>query len=377
MKGIKRSLFDLQNGKCANCGKLLSDLEMVTIEHILPKAAGGSNSIENLVLTCRECNYFLSNNIKGFEFEQYIFNIFIKSEKFTRVLRDYKIGDHFIADIMVQHLDNDKIVETIIEVKFHTSLTIDRINQIIERFNKIRELKRNSAFALLIPGILSEESVKLLKAQNIEIWDADFLHKEFSQQIKELEHPFFQKLILPSQERKKVEYEFIERLRNCNPGRDQWSVYQKLIGEILEYLICPPLRSPLQENSDFFSVNRRDYILPNYSETGFWSYLSNRYLADYIVIDAKNYNKGITKKEVLQMANYLKPHGTGLFGIIITRYGASENTIHTLREVWALEKKLIIVLNDNDIEQMLLEKLNNREPEAVLRQKIEDFRLSI
>jgi len=377
MRGIKSNLFDLQNGKCANCGKLLSGLETVAIEHILPKAAGGSNSIENLVLTCRECNYFLSNNIKGFEFEQYMFNIFIKSEKFTRVLRDYKIGDHSIADIMVQQIDNDKIVETIIEVKFHNSLTLDRINRIIERFNKIRELKRNSAFALLIPGILSEESVKLLKAQNIEIWDAEYLRKEFSQQIKELEHPYFQKLILPSQERKKVEYEFIERLRNCNPGRDQWSVYQRMIGEILEYLICPPLRSPLQENSDFFSVNRRDFILPNYSETGFWSYLSNRYLADYIVIDAKNYNKGITKKEVLQMANYLKPHGTGLFGIIITRYGASENTIHTLREVWALEKKLIIVLNDNDIEQMLLEKLSNREPEAVLRQKIEDFRLSI
>ncbi|WP_425281128.1 HNH endonuclease [Paenibacillus jilunlii] len=55
----------------ANCGKLLSNLEVTTIEHILPKAAGGSNSIENLVLTCRECNYLLSNNIKGFEL--YIF----------------------------------------------------------------------------------------------------------------------------------------------------------------------------------------------------------------------------------------------------------------------------------------------------------------
>lgn len=38
---------------------------------------------------------------------------------------------------------------------------------------------------------------------------------------------------------------------------------------------------------------------------------------------------------------------------------------------------MIIVLQDNDIEQMLLEKLSKRDPENVIRQKIEDFRLSI
>ena len=40
-------------------------------------------------------------------------------------------------------------------------------------------------------------------------------------------------------------------------------------------------------------------------------------------------------------------------------------------------KKLIIILQDNDIEQMLLEKISKREPENVIRQKIEDFRLSL
>lgn len=38
---------------------------------------------------------------------------------------------------------------------------------------------------------------------------------------------------------------------------------------------------------------------------------------------------------------------------------------------------MIIILQDNDIEQMLLDKLANREPENIIRQKIEDFRLSV
>ena len=48
----------------------------------------------------------------------------------------------------------------------------------------------------------------------------------------------------------------------------------------------------------------------------------------------------------------------------------------TIREVWAIERKIIIVLQDNDIEQMLLTKMSGEDPAIVLRQKIEDFRLS-
>ena len=55
----------------------------------------------------------------------------------------------------------------------------------------------------------------------------------------------------------------------------------------------------------------------------------------------------------------------------------SESAFYTLKEVWAIHKKMLIILLDNDIEQMLLEKLANREPENIVRQKIEDFRLSI
>lgn len=152
---------------------------------------------------------------------------------------------------------------------------------------------------------------------------------------------------------------------------------QLMIGDILSFLFCPPLFAPLSENSDASKAKRRDFIFPNYCETGFWSFLRSRYSADYIVVDAKNYKKKITKREVLQISNYLKEHGTGLFGIIVTRVGISDSAFYTLKEIWAIEKKMIIILQDDDIEQMLLEKLSKREPESIIRQKIEDFRLII
>lgn len=42
-----------------------------------------------------------------------------------------------------------------------------------------------------------------------------------------------------------------------------------------------------------------------------------------------------------------------------------------------MEEKLIVILTDDDIEQMLLTKSRGGNPEDIIKQKIEDFRLSI
>lgn len=117
--------------------------------------------------------------------------------------------------------------------------------------------------------------------------------------------------------------------------------------------------------------------MPNYCEAGFWSFLKTRYRADYIIIDAKNHSSKLDKDFVLQMANYLKDYGPGMFGIISCRTGPKESAIHTQREVWVAQQKLILFINDSDIERMLMAKRSSDNPEEVIRQKIEDFRLSL
>lgn len=74
---------------------------------------------------------------------------------------------------------------------------------------------------------------------------------------------------------------------------------------------------------------------------------------------------------------YLKELGAGLFGLIICRNDGDNSCMHTLREIWGIHRKLILVLTDDDIEQMLLAKSANRQPEAIIRQKIEEFRLTL
>ncbi len=53
----RKNILRRDNYKCAYCGR--SDL-MLTVDHIIPKARGGSDSWENLITACTKCN-----NIKG------------------------------------------------------------------------------------------------------------------------------------------------------------------------------------------------------------------------------------------------------------------------------------------------------------------------
>src|SRR6185369_711862 len=73
------------------------------------------------------------------------------------------------------------------------------------------------------------------------------------------------------------------------PGRDKWQEYQRLVGDVLEFLCCPPLESPRYEFSDDEERNRRDLIFENPLGSGFWAQVRHDYTALYIVADAKNY----------------------------------------------------------------------------------------
>jgi hypothetical protein len=218
-----------------------------------------------------------------------------------------------------------------------------------------------------------------VRRSGISVWDADFIALEFVDQIRRTPHSYFTPLFLalrPVNEQR-IESALLERLRACDPGKNQWPDYQKLVGQIVQHLFCPPLDSPISESGDGIAVNRRDWIFPNYADSGFWHFMRQMYRADYIVVDAKNYTRPITKSQVLQIANYLKPHGAGMFAMIVTRSGADRSAALTIKEQWAVHQKLIIVLKDEHLEGMLLAASSGGEAHKVLGQAIQEFRLSM
>jgi hypothetical protein len=95
------------------------------------------------------------------------------------------------------------------------------------------------------------------------------------------------------------------------------------------------------------------------------------------LLTPKNSCTPIGKASVLQVVNYMSERGTGLFAIIMCRKGDRRSSQLTSREQWILHRKMVIVLNDEDVRQALTNVAQGSGADIVLRQKIEDFRLAI
>lgn len=160
-------------------------------------------------------------------------------------------------------------------------------------------------------------------------------------------------------------------------GEESWVAYQTLVRDVLEFLYCPPLDQPESESADADKRNRRDIILGNGAPDGFWAAVRSIYDAHYVVADAKNYAEPVGKRPILEVAHYLKSYGCGLFGMVLSRRGASAAGQHAIREQWIASRKMIIALSDEDVLTMLQLKIETGAPEEFLRERIRRFRLSL
>lgn len=283
------------------------------------------------------------------------------------------------GDLEIQMPDGGVIV---VEVKSNTPQTLGRAEQLVRQLDEIRQSYRTDQMLLqlilAVPGVITPKFADVVRNRGIDLWDGRELlrlGRAASAQLSSEALSVLQSLAALTEEPKLLQPEFLARLDRVQCGRTDAYRFQDLCVELLEYLFCPPLERPIVESANIPRVNRRDIILPNYATDGFWSFMRTSYQADFVVVDAKNLCRGVTKNDVLQLANYLAGHGTGLFGMLITRTGSEFSAEATRREQWVINQKLMIVLNDDDLRQMILTKDSGGSPEASIRQKIETFRL--
>lgn len=372
---MRNSIVNKHNNTCAMCSISGQDVPL-ELASIMPLHQGGSMTEENLLLLCPNCNRYMDMGPKEVEFVIFLYQVLIASNSEQNIQLEAIIGEsrRARADILIE---NEQKEITLIECKSNKAITRRHSSKIIEQILEYEKLIGKCKKILAIPGRLPSEIRQNVESHNIEVWDADYIVKNYKVAIQKADSSYFKTLLTAITGEKEVtrEQEILNKLKACKPGREDCYVYQSLVGEIIEELFCPPLDKPIQENSDFTKSNRRDFIVPNYATDGFWSFLREKYVADYVIVDAKNYSRKVKKNDILQIANYLKPHGAGLFGVIFSRKGGdSAGCLHAIREQWMVHQKLILVLDDTDVENMLV---SSGGAEDIIGAKIEEFRLSM
>lgn len=379
---LRHLLLKKHNHTCVSCG-VTDDIVPLEMASIVPISEGGDFSEENFTILCPNCHRSFDRQPREHEFISFLSELINSNDSYNDVQIEPLLGrqTRYRADLIANRLQQETKETLLIECKSYLIRGADRSKNIINQLKKYKEEYGDCQMVLAVPGTLKERELEIFSAENIVVWDLGYIAHHFKHQISNALPSYYKTLFLTQLARSSKptrEEELIELLEKCPPGRADCYVYQSLVGDILEHLFTPPLNKPIPELSDKTKTNRRDFIMPNYSDKGFWAFMREKYGADYVIVDAKNYTRKVKKTEALQMANYLKQHGAGLFGIIVSRQGGdSAGCEHTVREQWLISQKMILVLSDDDIIEMLMAKSDGRPPEDVLGRKIEQFRLSM
>lgn len=316
--------------------------------------------------------------LRGETFELFVVDILRATRRFSHITRNEIMRGRQIdiAAIEADSVSNNPR-RWIFELKGTKMVSSDVVHHIEAKKRDILNHDPNTKFVLVVSGQVTQAARSEADRFGLEIWDALKLASLTPEKIAisylggRIEIPKEN----PSSDSKASS--LVESLHLIPAGREDWGRFQQLSSEILEYLFCPPLEPPRYESSDAEARNRRDMILENSAVDGFWSQVRNTYAAHYIVADAKNYGGPLKKHPVLDIAHYLKPYGCGLFGLLLCRKGAGVSALHALREQWIGGQKMIIVLSDVELEEMLRIKGEGGKPEEILRKAIADFRMSL
>ena len=92
-----------------------------------------------------------------------------------------------------------------------------------------------------------------------------------------------------------------------------------------------------------------------------------------MVVEFKNLTNPPNQEEIEFTAKYLYKKAKRSFGILCTRQPASKSALDARRKVWSEAEKLIVLLCDDDLRNMLRIKAANANPEQVIERHIYDF----
>lgn len=176
-----------------------------------------------------------------------------------------------------------------------------------------------------------------------------------------------------------VKTNLIAKLENCPSGIENWREYEEICSSIVNYLFQNSFRNfqTIIQARNENGLDIKDLIIPNRSITPFWQEVRTDYDARNLVFEFKNYGKKIGKNQLVQTSNYLKKRTYGRFGLIFCRKGLSKNGIEEQKELLRDDDKLIIVLNDEDLIEMLKQKKGNISAETFLEKLKTELELKI
>ena len=170
--------------------------------------------------------------------------------------------------------------------------------------------------------------------------------------------------------------ELIAKLNKIQPGWDSWREYEDVCIEIFNYLFIPPFDHPhIQSNSED-GLDRRDAIYFISGEDSIWNRIERQFNTLHVLVEFKNLKDAPGQEEINSTSKYLRKRAKRLFGILCTRKPASKSAITAQRRVWQDDDKMIVLLCDKQLKEMLFLKATGANPARLIENQIDKFLIS-
>jgi Restriction endonuclease len=171
--------------------------------------------------------------------------------------------------------------------------------------------------------------------------------------------------------------ELCKQLKEVRHGKVGWKDHERVCESILRYLFPNDLQGWHKQKRTDDGLNRFDFICRIHPTREFWKFLINHLNSRYVLFEFKNYSGKIKQGQILTTEKYLLERGLRRVAIILSRSGADQHAIAMTQGAMREHGKLLLILNDENLCDMLHMKERGADPTDCLFDLADNFLLAL
>ncbi|QMV73286.1 restriction endonuclease [Comamonas piscis] len=298
-----------------------------------------------------------------------------------QVARNRDIGVDFT---FTDSSDESWVVEVKHFTRPRTGTTI--LRQAAVQLNSAKQLTGATKGLLIISMPLPQNLKNDIEArEGIRIWDSRHINKLLANNL-EIEQDFLMLMDAQAVARRGLDepspldpraQELIGKLEALPPGKETFREFEDLCVEILNYAFFPHLGVPSVQSRTEDTLDIRDAVFPITGEHPFWQEIRRTCFTRFMVAEFKNYTKSIGQREVESIQQYLYSKAMRMFGVLCSRNQPNDSALLARRRAWVESNKLILLLSDDELKDLVRAKSYGENPTDVLDAQLGEFFLRL
>lgn len=315
---------------------------------------------------------------RGFEAEHLVEELF-KALGYT-VQREVRV-----AGVSVDMIISKDALRTPVEVKSHRNMSLGELRASSAKLLSLKNIEQKlDKPTIVVTGKVAKSAKKWAESQfDLAVWDEDTLlanarpYRDIYRRMLSLvggdalsKAPIQTELSDEEEANKLIRQleSHIER-NNINPSQ-----YEILCLEVMLFLFSPHLFGFETQAKTTDGGNRYDFVCRIKDDGNrFWSSIQRDFRTRSIIFECKNYNNMITADQIYSTERYLFLGALRTVCFLISRKGPNKSCTRAAQGALRESGKLIMLLSNMDLINMLHLKLEGNDPVEYLDEKLWKF----